>query len=165
MDLSETTLPKYIVKRLKEPLKRTERRITTVEELVEYKASDLLKRRWFGYGCVGHVRRALAGLGLNLKDDEGFNRKCIVPEIPGENLWEVNDELPPSKYDGEGNASHYKEGGLETIDIIEAKLTPEQYKGFLMGNALKYLTRIGKKEDDELDMKKALWYVKRLNGE
>lgn len=30
-------------------------------------------------------------------------------------------------------SSYYDEGGIETLDIIKAKLSPEQYKGFLLG--------------------------------
>ncbi|MFN9911697.1 MAG: DUF3310 domain-containing protein, partial [Pirellulaceae bacterium] len=32
---------------------------------------------------------------------------------------------------------HYKAGGIETIDFIEAKLTREEFIGYLKGNALK----------------------------
>lgn len=39
------------------------------------------------------------------------------------------------------DSSYYDAGGIETLDIIKAKLTPEQYSGFLLGNALKYQCR------------------------
>lgn len=57
--------------------------------------------------------------------------------------------------------SHYCDGGIETIDYIRAKLTPEEYRGYLRGTALKYLSRAGKKdgEDASKDFKKALVYV------
>ncbi len=32
-------------------------------------------------------------------------------------------------------------GGIETIDFIKAKLTEEQFKGYLAGNVIKYLSR------------------------
>lgn len=57
---------------------------------------------------------------------------------------------------------HYRDGGIETIDYLEAKLTPEQLKGFCLGNALKYLSRAGKKGDFYTDIAKARWYLNRL---
>jgi hypothetical protein len=53
---------------------------------------------------------------------------------------------------------HYLTGGIETIDYIKAKLTAEEFKGYLRGNVLKYASR--KKGGD--DMGKAAWYAKRL---
>lgn len=35
-------------------------------------------------------------------------------------------------------SSYYDAGGIETLDVIKAKLTPEQYQGYLQGNAIKY---------------------------
>jgi hypothetical protein len=55
---------------------------------------------------------------------------------------------------------HYLTGGIETIDYIKAKLTAEEFKGYLRGNVLKYASR--KKGGD--DMGKAAWYAKRLEG-
>lgn len=54
--------------------------------------------------------------------------------------------------------SHYTEGGIETIDFIEAKQL-----GFHLGNAVKYITRAGKKDPDKTieDLEKAVWYIKR----
>lgn len=61
------------------------------------------------------------------------------------------------------NPDHYKVGGMETIDYLKAKLSPEEYKGYLKGNALKYLSRSNfKHEDPTEDYKKALWYVTKL---
>ena len=51
---------------------------------------------------------------------------------------------------------HYKDGGIETIDFIEAKKL-----GFNLGNAVKYISRAGKKNDALEDLKKARWYLNR----
>ena len=56
---------------------------------------------------------------------------------------------------------HYTAGGIETIDYIKAKLSPEGYRGYLQGNLLKYASRIGKKGSD--DAGKAAWYAQRLD--
>ena len=39
-------------------------------------------------------------------------------------------------------ASYYDAGNISTMDVIRAKLTPEQYKGFLLGNVMKYSLRL-----------------------
>jgi hypothetical protein len=59
------------------------------------------------------------------------------------------------------NPPHYTQGGMETIDIMEAKSTPEEFKGHLKLTAMKYLTRAGHKESELQDAKKTQWYVNR----
>lgn len=59
---------------------------------------------------------------------------------------------------------HYTDGGIETIDFIEAKKL-----NFHRGNAVKYISRAGKKTSEVEDLKKAIWYlereIKRLENE
>ena len=55
--------------------------------------------------------------------------------------------------------AHYNDGGIETIDFIEAKNL-----NYNLGNAVKYISRAGKKGDRETDLKKALWYLIRELG-
>lgn len=50
----------------------------------------------------------------------------------------------------------------ECIKVLEAWLPPEQYKGFLRGNVLKYLCRVGKKDETVQELKKAKWYLEKL---
>jgi hypothetical protein len=57
---------------------------------------------------------------------------------------------------------HYRVGGIEAIDYIEAKLTPEEFQGYCRGNALKYLSRLGHKDEAVMDIGKAIWYAQRL---
>jgi hypothetical protein len=51
---------------------------------------------------------------------------------------------------------HYKAGGIETIDFIEAK----QFN-YRIGNAVKYLTRYRDKGAAIQDLQKAVWYINR----
>ena len=64
------------------------------------------------------------------------------------------------------NPDHYTKGGVETIDFIAAKMTPEEFYGFIKGNALKYISREGLKSDkltDKIDdCKKAIWYLEQM---
>ena len=50
----------------------------------------------------------------------------------------------------------------ETIRVLEAWLSIEELKGFYKGNAIKYISRAGKKGDELDDFLKAKWYIKRL---
>jgi len=54
---------------------------------------------------------------------------------------------------------YYKIGNIETIDFIEAKLTNEQFIGFLMGNILKYISRCNYKENIINDVEKLQYYA------
>ena len=52
---------------------------------------------------------------------------------------------------------HYKSGGVETIDFIEAKDL-----NYRLGNVVKYVARAGKKATDPVqDLEKAAWYLQR----
>lgn len=62
------------------------------------------------------------------------------------------------------DAVYYDAGGIETIAIIQSKLTPEQFQGFLLGNALKYLCRANHKENFKRDLYKAQKYIEILQG-
>ena len=65
--------------------------------------------------------------------------------------------------DNVNHPSHYTEGKIECIEYIEDKLTPEEYRGYIKGNVLKYITREKHKNGDE-DLRKAKWYLDRLVG-
>lgn len=60
------------------------------------------------------------------------------------------------------NPDHYKVGGIETIDYMKAKSTKEEFRGHLRLTALKYLSRVGHKDDGLQEYKKAAWYLNRL---
>jgi len=64
-------------------------------------------------------------------------------------------------------SNYYDVGGIETLDVIKAKLTPEQYNGYLLGNAIKYQLRMMHKTPDapERDAEKAANYSKWLSEE
>lgn len=53
---------------------------------------------------------------------------------------------------------------VETIDIIAEFLTEEEFRGFLLGNIIKYVERAAYKGGDA-DLQKAKWYKRRLEKE
>ena len=60
--------------------------------------------------------------------------------------------------------SHYQLNGMEAIDIIKAVLTPEEYRGYLKGNTLKYIIREPYKGNPAQDVAKAEWHLERYHG-
>jgi hypothetical protein len=64
--------------------------------------------------------------------------------------------LHEPKPDPVNHPAHYKYGGIETIDFIEAKEL-----GYNLGNVVKYITRSDHKGNRKQDLQKALWYLNR----
>jgi hypothetical protein len=54
----------------------------------------------------------------------------------------------------------------ETIEVLRATMTPEEFKGFIKGNVIKYTMRAGKKAGvpEKKDMQKAEWYLAYWNN-
>ena len=67
-----------------------------------------------------------------------------------------NDEILTK--DPVNHPSHYTDGKIEVIDFIEDKKL-----GFCLGNAIKYISRAGKKDPTKEieDLNKAKWYIER----
>ena len=66
-------------------------------------------------------------------------------------------KLIDAKIDAVNHPPHYKSGGIETIDFIEAKDL-----NYRLGNVIKYVSRAGKKSSDPIeDLKKAQFYLNR----
>ena len=60
-------------------------------------------------------------------------------------------------YDAVNRPSHYAEGRqYEPIAVIE-----DWELGYHLGNALKYISRAGRKDDIRQDLRKAVWYIER----
>lgn len=60
--------------------------------------------------------------------------------------------------DAVNHPPHYKIGGIETIDFIEAKGLDNHYH---LANAIKYISRAPYKNNYLEDVKKAAWYLQR----
>lgn len=65
-------------------------------------------------------------------------------------------EIKKEMLDNVNHPSHYKVGGIETIDFIEAKSL-----NYNLGNVVKYITRADHKSNKLEDLKKAQWYLNR----
>ena len=65
-------------------------------------------------------------------------------------------EMIEPQADNVNHPAHYKVGGIETIDFIEAKGL-----NYHLGNVVKYITRADTKGNREEDLLKARWYLNR----
>lgn len=106
-----------------------------------------------------------AGRGANdiFVTEDTLKSIYVFPEL-GNALWvkeafekitgEVN-QTPVSEHDVIIRPSHYDMMGSNTIEILAAALTLDEWRGFCLGNTLKYRIRAGKKDDLQQDIDKA----------
>jgi len=93
--------------------------------------------------------------------------------LSGSMLGRINDQItdavtqskpfvPSTKADGlQIGGDHYKSMGVQPWKAMESWMTPEQFAGFLRGNAIKYLARCDVKGGID-DIKKARHYIDKL---
>ena len=74
----------------------------------------------------------------------------------------MGDSVHEAKSDMVNEPPHYKNGKMECIVAMEAMLTPEEFIGYLRGNAFKYMWRYRNKGKAHEDLQKAQWYLSRL---
>ena len=69
-------------------------------------------------------------------------------------------ECPPLKIEQVNHPQHYggENNPYEAIKVIDAWGLDND---FYLGNAVKYLSRAGKKDDITQDLKKAIWYIEK----
>lgn len=78
-------------------------------------------------------------------------------QVPYEFTVEPTTPAPPNYYD-----KHY-DGAIQPIELMQLILTPEEFKGFLKGNIIKYTMRCGKKDDPEKEFTKIRRYKQWLD--
>ncbi len=83
----------------------------------------------------------------------------VPPTLRGKFLnatQSVDMDARTPKADNVNHPAHYKVGGIETIDFIEAKQL-----NYNLGNVVKYITRADHKGNTQEDLLKARWYLNR----
>lgn len=74
--------------------------------------------------------------------------------------------LTPEEKDQVNHPAHYNASKIEVIEILDSVLTSQPdlspYQGYLLGNVIKYLSRLTLKENPLQDANKAKWYLERL---
>jgi hypothetical protein len=99
------------------------------------------------------------GLSFKARMQSAVDR--LAPTIPtDEEIAKANairkDIVAQHHTDMVNHPPHYKAGGIETIDFIEAKTL-----GYHLGNVVKYVSRADHKGNKLEDLKKAQWYLAR----
>lgn len=89
------------------------------------------------------------------------------PRLPTEGSGSPREDAKdcekPENYDLKGNSSFYATKGVECVEAIQAVTAGRDgFEGYLIGQCMKYLWRVGRKGPPELDCRKALWYLNRL---
>ena len=127
--------------------------------------------------------RELADLWNNIKRDACASNNCVFNDYPdcggdclkGFEAWlglecEAEENQPADKHvdlhkvadevtrDNVNHPDHYNHGKIEVVDFIE-----DQHLGFHLGNAVKYISRAGRKDPARTveDLRKAAWYLNR----
>lgn len=95
--------------------------------------------------------------------------KPEVAETPTIDVPVVDGTLSETMNDAVHHPQHYALPGLtiESVDVIRAVLTPEEFKGWCKGNALKYSLRAGRKDPTKevQDLAKAGVFLSWITGE
>ena len=81
---------------------------------------------------------------------------CCFKDRP--TTWGVEIADKGTQHNNVNHPNHYANGRIEVIDFIEDKGL-----GFHLGNAVKYISRAGRKDADKTveDLRKAVWYINR----
>ena len=58
--------------------------------------------------------------------------------------------------------THYTDMPVSPWDVMEAVLTPDEFRGFLKGCVIKYSMRAGRKQDSDEDASKARHCIQKL---
>ena len=79
--------------------------------------------------------------------------------------WLKDDDRQEYFPDPVESPVHYNTGSVECIEAIKASMSNTEFKGYLKGNAMKYLWRYDYKGKPVEDLNKAQWYLARLTAE
>lgn len=74
----------------------------------------------------------------------------------------MRNATPTPAADPVDHPPHYTAGSIECIDYIADVLTPDEYRGYLRGQIIKYQHRLMAKGNPAQDAAKLAWYANRL---
>lgn len=92
-----------------------------------------------------------------LDKERKLPKEAVITVSTSDTPTQIEMFEPP--HDPVNHPAHYKVGGIETIDFIEAKKL-----NYNLGNVVKYITRADHKGERRENLEKALWYLKRELG-
>ena len=118
------------------------------------KPKDVAAALGVSVGNVYYTRKTMRGKDVVDLSAAGspIKHRVLREDIPQVTHYEFGN----SNVDLVNSPPHYKVGGMETIDFIEAKQL-----NYNLGNVVKYITRADHKGNRVEDLKKAKWYLER----
>ena len=98
-----------------------------------------------------------------MSPEEHYRQNLAQAKMYHERKKKEAVEMADIMNDNVSSPKHYSlnHKGIECIDAMEAALTPEEFKGYLHGNIIKYIWRYKYKNGLE-DLKKGQWYLNKL---
>lgn len=127
------------------------------------KAADIAKQLGVSVASVYIARSKLKKLNATSAEAEGVNidkvhkpKKVFHEDVTVLAFDPKMDVQTSHVIDFVNHPPHYKVGGVETIDFIEAKGL-----GYNLGNVVKYVTRADHKGSRKENLEKARWYLER----
>lgn len=153
-------LPKEVSKALGIPVAR----IYAINNYEKKRAQRLkakkkaMATKQVGVDNLPKVGDTIGGLTLTRKalNDGTYVYRWVREDIVKSGKVLVDDPTSAPKADNVNHPAHYKVGGIETIDFIEAKQL-----NYNLGNVVKYITRADHKGNTQEDLLKARWYLNR----
>lgn len=130
----------------------------------KFQSTTSLVSVMLSYGILIQEEGKLRAVGDTYKSRVEFNGRLSKKRKAKKEIRLIRRPAPvdaPAS-DPVNHPAHYKVGGIETIDFIKAKLTPEEFRGYLLGNVLKYASRAGHKDNALQDAGKMAWYANKL---
>jgi hypothetical protein len=123
-------------------------------------------RRYIAENPTAKTAEIAAHFNTRYQNVYAVRRKMETPKVAKKGNWEnfgvftsdkpIQVEMFETKPDPVNHPAHYKVGGIETIDFIEAKDL-----SYHLGNVVKYVTRADHKGNKLEDLRKAQWYLTR----
>jgi DNA-binding CsgD family transcriptional regulator len=108
------------------------------------------------YQCTYNAKKKTNGKATTVLVSNAEMSKALFSNPPQRERLRMGEH---PLLDSVNHPPHYKVGGIETIDFIEAKSL-----NYNLGNVIKYLTRADHKGNRKQDLEKARWYLNREIG-
>lgn len=90
----------------------------------------------------------------------GKLKRAMIDKVDAQLIEISNSSELPNSSDAVNKPSHYQFfEGIEVIEIIASSMTREQFKGYCLGNRIKYRLRAGNKDDVSQEIAKSDKYV------
>ena len=94
----------------------------------------------------------------------GMQSAKLIEKLEENQVFVMNDRpqrptKPASTPDDKAKGSHYEKAAMQPLEVMQRIMTKEQFKGFLLGNCIKYRMRSDYKGQHDSDEYKARQYA------